>query len=717
MIQFLDFLDTNIMKKYLKSFKKIGQLCSSDIKPILFLLIAIVGIGLLDPTTVTFASASGNIGGGYSQQTQDTLKSLGELLSLIIKMFTFLAMFIISVGGELLGTDILLNDSAQEGIKFLWQYMRNITNIGFVLILLYLAFANLFSFGDSGGGWTIKEKLPKVIIAIIAVNFSLLAFKVVIQAVEVGTVAILSIADTALEEKQAGSLVDLLNTKVPNGEGKDEAFYKVFNKTMNCADGGKSITATKDNPKPSCMFYIDISKAKDNATKNIMVAFAVHFLHLQQLPTLAAGTSNLTQVIDNVLFSTILSLAYIVALVAMFIVMIIRVAALWLFMAVSPILMAAGILGFGGSGGDIGSKIITYLIVPLKISAVFAFTFVMMTALDSYQSVSSGWLIPGIALNTTLFEILWKVMIVLIFWRGAFWALNGTEADEVVNHIKSGAEKVGGFALQSATVDRPIFKMGSMKQGVGLSTMASIPNLLQNQRANTLQKQRTEMMGLLGGNQAAIDATKALTKALKDKSGRAQSQELVNDVLSQLTESDLQNLGSDDLAKLTRYLAENQSKEAPLRKAFDAYKHSPNEGTLRNLKKAIADSNSAVKSWQAVNIGGNAKVKSPTETEAPKGANMGSVSITSNGKNTVINYNIDELMNNPTELRGADVNKLANIIQQSMGQNLTGVDVNHASEIAKDITGTLQPKGITDINQTTLEQAIKKVIQAQNTPS
>lgn len=618
------FKNTHIRNKL-----KLGKdLFTKFVRPkgLLFLFIALVGIGVLDPSATTFAE-------------DDVLQSLGKILSLIIKMLTFVSIFIISVGGELMSTDIIIGDTASEGLKHVWVYTRNVTNIGFVLILIYLSLANLFSMGDSSGGWTIKEKLPKIILALIAINFSFLGFKVLIQAVDVGTVAILSIADTALEEKQAKTVEEILRTEVyeytatdADKETSKAPFYEVFNKVMGCKAEG--VTAAKNETE--CMFYIDPgAAAKNKTTKNILVAFSVHLMHLERLPGLAAGLGSLTQVLDSTLFSAIMGIMFVVALIAMFIVMIFRVAALWFFIAFSPMIVAAGILGIGGGGSEISTKIVTYLIIPLKIAAIFAVTFVMMGVLGDYEGVvATEWLKTGKSLGeVSLFTILWQIMTVAIFWRGAFWALDGTHADSIVKGIQSGAEQVGGFALKTATVDRPIFKAPGMDNAVSMTTVGRIPGMLESKRSSDLQDERTSMMGMLGASKESINATKELTTALnKHGNNKVTVPGEVADSIGSISSDSLKKLSDEDLTKFANKIA-TKDKEGTMKAALISYKNSTDPNALKTLKQAIK-TNSNIATTDQVKFKDSSTSETKTEERSQKEFDFNGNNGTFQSKNT-----------------------------------------------------------------------------------
>ncbi|MEM9261923.1 MAG: hypothetical protein AAGA62_19940, partial [Bacteroidota bacterium] len=67
----------------------------------------------------------------------------------------------------------------------MWIYVRNIMNIAFVGMILVVAAVNLVTAGQSSN-WSIKAKLGPIILGLVAINFSMLAIRVLVDAVNVG---------------------------------------------------------------------------------------------------------------------------------------------------------------------------------------------------------------------------------------------------------------------------------------------------------------------------------------------------------------------------------------------------------------------------------------------------------------------------------------------------------------------------------------------------
>ena len=513
----------------------------------------------------------------------DTLEGLADVLGLVISVLTFLALLMINFFGELLGTSMITGPEPMAAIQPMWMWIRNLTNILFVGVLLFLAFSNLFSslgIGGEGGNWTIKEKLPKLIIAIVAINFSLLGFKVVIDAINVGTVAILGIADHRLEPDMTGITEVLSGTRtwikidgdrqkaikkslgdknfkqedldVAGGndcgtqwntfitedgmkcdsedksqcalfakDGSDIFVCRGFTESINdlfCRDwieeSGDGY-ADQVGGDDKCLFmmkkdsFSTMITPKSEPGQNLFAAFGSVFMHLEKLPALGAEINSLGAVATNTLFSAILAIAFIVALVAVFIAMIVRVILLWIVLVFSPLLVGASILGVdGGKGGDISGKIVTHLIMPLKVAAAFAVGFVMMSTMVEWQTETSDTTFvfgPALSqLGVNEYAFLWQIATIVLFWMVAFWAVEGSLADKLIQGVKGAAETLATVTAKSLTVDRPMFTVGTGKNEskFSLGSVLSAPSAIANAKQARDNKMKATMAQAFGITQS-----------------------------------------------------------------------------------------------------------------------------------------------------------------------------------------------------------------------
>ncbi len=465
--------------------------------------LSLVAVGAFFPSARAFAQSA-------------TLEGFASILTLFIQIFTFLSLKMIELGGYLLGSDFIIGEEAMSGLRPMWITIRNITYIGFVIVLVGLAFTNLFGVAD----WQIKDKLPRVILAMVLIHFSLPVVRLAIVGVDIATTAIMSFADTSLEQFGATSTVDILESRT---DEKGEICYS--ENAGNCLTFAKRINeqfcAGKDTPSTDCLFFIDLDKARQGTSSsananNLFLAFGVYFQQLEQLPRIASqletGTNFInfrswTEVAQDSLFAAIMGVLYMVSLAMMFVALLARMVILWLTIAASPLLIAAAVLGIGGSGGDFVGKVVGALTLPLKVAAAMAVSFIMISGMSDLSIVSTDGVFVRAGSNVFTvgtYGFLWQILTVVVFWQAAKWATSNTgiaSIDGVVSTIASGTEGFGSL-LASSILNRPIFSIkdgsGSASPNVSLGALKSIPNIINSAQVNQLEKQKQVLRGMTG---------------------------------------------------------------------------------------------------------------------------------------------------------------------------------------------------------------------------
>lgn len=457
-----------------------------------------------------------------SGATNDALKNFAEIAATLVHVITAIAMIMVQFFPAIWGSELITGDQVTEMLRPMWIYIRNLTNIAFVGMILFLAFSNLVTSGKGIKDWNIKSKLGPVILGLVAINFSLLAMRVLVDVVHVGTVALLSIADPIIETRGVNDISDYyarsVDTKTfepcdaAGGSSTCKSIRDITNNTFCASDD-------------ACLFKIkEISAIKAEAEKmnspekkNIMLGFATFFMKLESLPLLSADTGGLLDVLDSTIFSLIFGVAYLLALMAMFVVLLVRVVMMWLFIIFSPILVTSWVFGFNIP--MISDNFWKYLLVPVKAAGALAFGFVMISALETmtipveyYTSVIE----PGASLKNLWgpdefggWRMLWKVLTVVLFWKVVFdFALKDIEGvSGIVGGIKNFGEKAGQAGLTMAADNVPIGIPGVGGEGMTLASLmgsGSINNRLSQARQRMITTPGAPGNPFSGGAEARV---------------------------------------------------------------------------------------------------------------------------------------------------------------------------------------------------------------------
>lgn len=124
------------------------------------------------------------------------LKKANDMLAFIF-FFLHQVLFwpLIALLGSLVDNDFVMGGQISETLRFVWVQVRDLVNIAFVLILLIIALVTVIGSEEIENRFSlsIKSTLPKVIVAMVLVNFTFFLSKVAIDVVNVATNAIYAV--------------------------------------------------------------------------------------------------------------------------------------------------------------------------------------------------------------------------------------------------------------------------------------------------------------------------------------------------------------------------------------------------------------------------------------------------------------------------------------------------------------------------------------------
>ena len=122
-----------------------------------------------------------------TEKLRETIVNVSILMNRIFNPFI---LFFTKHIGTLLSNEYIYGGGMGEMLHKIWVVSRNIVNIVFVLILLFLAVRHIFA-GEENTD--LKKTLPKFVIMLIAINFSWMASRIVLDAANVATNVVFAI--------------------------------------------------------------------------------------------------------------------------------------------------------------------------------------------------------------------------------------------------------------------------------------------------------------------------------------------------------------------------------------------------------------------------------------------------------------------------------------------------------------------------------------------
>ena len=380
----------------------------------------------------------------------------------------------------------------------IWVISRNLVNIIFVFLLLYMALKEIFFVGKETD---LKKNLIKFTFLLIFVNFSWLTTKVVLDAAQVVTHIVFAIpsgisGDTKLPQcvvdtmgkqplKGACSPTTIL-APADSGSGKILYFEDDDGDADDCDkvkkaydDAYDSKTGEAKEPKDPknkafhkrtsmCMENLNFFKYDQNTA---VIYLTYGMARIQNLVNSTAGDDAI-QLAVGVVMSLVMQAAYAIALTALFVALIVRMLMLWMFVGFSPILVL--ILYFKGEDSNPLAQLegkfdfqtfAKWAFVPAKVGAVFVVSFIMISAGQSLGDVlvdnvtnQSGMtfkILEGKSIFMGLGSMqtfIWLLMSIAVLWLGVFAVLSdmpviGTMASNILSATKQKAATIAKSPL------------------------------------------------------------------------------------------------------------------------------------------------------------------------------------------------------------------------------------------------------------------------------
>jgi len=491
---------------------------------------------------------------GMSDSEKEEIQKVVSKLLLLEQWLNKLIWPVFMMIGGLLNNELIFTNGMDQRLYDIWVQIRNIVNIVFVMVLVGIALYSVLGISSENSQYSIKTILPKLIVGIIAVNFSFLGIKVILDATTVVTTAIFAIPNQTLGTLQDMKVVDSSNTDVVTelckkmygsdgtvddfNEKINDLMYKnfaatkpgVLNQRAKAADIKAAIEADKEGNlkaeftdyqkanKPICEVknkkLVLTTNGEDFLSKfrsnNAALAMAINMggiLFIDRSTGLGTG-SDIMQLAIGIVFSFALNVVYMFAFLTLFLVLIARLVVVWISLAFSPIIVL-GMTVPGMEKIDMFKKIqdsfVKHVTAPIVIAITMTIGWVMLSALSSLglETASApgsvmGMAVPGIPLPglETMQSLIAAICTAAVVWMGATSAAEGTYVDGVVKSVGGVLTKAGKFIGRAPFMYAPILPI-QLKDREGNTRNASLSeafggteDLMTNFRQAQAQKQR-----------------------------------------------------------------------------------------------------------------------------------------------------------------------------------------------------------------------------------
>ncbi len=450
--------------------------------------------------SITAFANGGNVQTAVSQTDNSQLTRFSTALLGISNAVNKLIWPILIMIGGLLDNSILFGAGMEDRMREIWIPIRNIMNILFVVALVGIALYNVLGIGEENGEYSIKAILPKIVIGIIAVNFSFVGVKLVLDTVNVLTTSVFSLPDQVGEEMARITVATDDKTidrfcKVLQGAPIDQV---VTDEELIARTQQKSCKIAADNIGISTVgSCTEIEQAAADAgrssgyqealnrlqqgeicqggeltetgrvflqrfsSRNVAVAMALSLGKILYYQDVDFNIQNIEDLFISTVFSALMYIAYLASFLALFIILLARLVVMWLAIVLSPIIMLAMAVPALESklpGFDkIKEEFVKNAVVPLAVSIPLTVGWIMLKSMQSVNNLSPDSLfidrrvfegasngIPVVGLNT-LQDLVVAIGTLAVIWLGVFAAAEASVARDITNSIKGGLEGLGKF--------------------------------------------------------------------------------------------------------------------------------------------------------------------------------------------------------------------------------------------------------------------------------
>lgn len=601
-----------------------------------------------------------------SELTTDIEAKITAIVNVAFKFLNLLLYPLLIVISSLMDNEVLIGPDMEGKLLRIWVTIRNWVNIAFVLVLVIIALYNVLGISGEGNNYALKSVLPKIVIGLVAVNFSFLAGKVLIDSTAVLTEAVyalptnLEIWDDEKEDVQKrlcnhiDETTETIEEKQPDGSTVTKTVPYVEVTLKREIEDGNIMAAifcatekVEDDPSTEeaeePIYYtgkfneFGFSFFNHFGEHNVAAAMLVNMGNVTDADIVSSqGTvKKLSDLTFQILFGLLMFMLFGFAYVALAVVLIARLIVLWISLALSPVVVLMFVFpdlaNAAGSELDLKGQFFKHLFAPLIIGVVFSVGFTMLAVLQ--DSTSGSWMgelgkqkFSSFTQTEEIRELsstygddisdfqnlLIAIGAVIIIWVGVFGAASQTLAQGITNTIKGAGESAGKFLATAPAYATAIPIPGKKGKTTSLLAALSMPKMLQGALQEKGREQSRALAKELGITPSTLhDKADETIKKMRGSDKPTAQQELNNYLKSKGV--------FDDKDKLREVLEEYEKKthQEGLKEQLKKIDNKDLEKQLRtgDLRTLVFKDASGINpgEWDKTDL-----AKAETEEKAPK---------------------------------------------------------------------------------------------------
>ena len=379
-------------------FKRMIQSLSSKVcnkltfKFLFSLLLAVIVINteLLPFVTEAFASPA-EATNKPSFEVKDFLNKIVAALTVGFKVIQQLIWPVLLLMGPLLDNSLIYGPGIEDRLFDIWVQFRNLTNLIIAILLIGVTLYNLLGIGE-GGTYELKSFFKKMVIALVAINFSFFGARLILDASNVVTTFAFSLPNTVQSHSadSLGRIEDsLCSTLIQVGSGIESGVFSGFNTfSVPGTDQPKFCNGTSLTKEAKAFF----SRVTSSNLSMIMAGNYANIADGLQASRTFQVTLDTVNLTINALLSMIIILVHGAAYLSLFAILLVRLVFLWLSIAVSPLVVFASVVGISAFDElqKLWGQFMTHAFAPAKVGFAMSISYIIFSAIEKNGLSSSG---------------------------------------------------------------------------------------------------------------------------------------------------------------------------------------------------------------------------------------------------------------------------------------------------------------------------------------